>query len=339
MRNYEKFKSYLHRMHEEAVNILRGISNLNRHALLKLLEKSPSKEHYWTAKKLFCHAMYIPMFLLIGRKYFQKLIYIDTHSGPGVAKIGEGDDEVVVGSPLIAVVWPRIIASNISSFSKIHNGFDEVHFIERDLETLNILSHMVKATGINGRVTLHNGDCNIWLAKILKETYETSSSKTRTLFYVFIDPYGDLDSQVAYEALLPLTNVNADIMMSIMALNIARGLSSLRSEDRKNIAMKIFSKETLEELPSLLTERKISHEDIINAYQLTMRSLGYKKIEFIPIEFERGVLYYLMLAVKGGGEWISGFVDYIRNKAPRNYETLRQLFLQAVGKQKSVIDF
>ncbi|RLG43450.1 MAG: hypothetical protein DRN78_01800, partial [Thermoproteota archaeon] len=151
--NYEAFKEYLHIMHTKALELMENLSEEDQRYLNNFFGRfyKTTKEHYWSLKKLFSMAMYIPMFLLIGiswkgRNFFDGLVYIDTHSGAGLAKIGTDERDVVLGSPLLAVLWPDIIAAKLKAFRKIQRGFDRLFFIERDLNTYKVLKRLVEHT-------------------------------------------------------------------------------------------------------------------------------------------------------------------------------------------------
>jgi len=341
--DYDRFRIHLNEMHKEAIDVLNGISQFYKSMVLDYFSRfCRGKEHYWSIKKLFCHAMYIPMFLIIGRKYFERLIYIDTHAGLGLAKVGEAENEIILGSPLIALRWPSIIAEKIRHYSRINDGFDELYFIEKNKNIARILDYIVRKISTNNKAGVYPSDCNEFLPSITTKIFGNSGSadKKRCLLYVFIDPFGELDNQITYEALRTLTeNAWVDVMMAVMAPNIARGLSPLSAEEKAEYAEKLFSKTALDKIPSLKRNGSVSYDDVKNAYEIMMKSLGYRRVEFIPVEFEKGILYYMMLAVKGSGEWISGYIDYIAKKAPQDYETLKGLFFQVVGKQRSIKDF
>jgi len=178
--SYDRFKTHLNEMHKEAINILSDISQLYKPKILDYFSKyCHGKEHYWSIKKLFCHAMYIPMFLIIGRRYFEKLIYIDTHAGLGLSKVGEDNKEIILGSPLIALKWPNIIAKKIKQYSGISDGFDELYFIERNQNIAEILGYIVRKISNNDNVAVYPFDCNESLPQITTKIFGNSSSTNK----------------------------------------------------------------------------------------------------------------------------------------------------------------
>jgi len=84
-------------------------------------------------------------------------------------------------------------------------------------------------------------------------------------------------------------------------------------------------------------------DDVLEAYKCALKSLGYRRIETLPIRFRKGILYYMILAIRGGsGTWVDGYINYIRKKAPLNdYNVLRRLWFRVYEnkKQRSILEF
>jgi len=145
-------------MHEAALDILSKLGEHGRGYLESFFKDyyPTGTEHYWTLKKLFSLAMYIPMFLQIGlkaikKRTFDSLVYVDTHAGPGLAKVGTDPDEVVLGSPLLAVKWPKIIGGHVANFKKVAEGFEALFFIEKDFIRVRCsekYSRICRSTGL-----------------------------------------------------------------------------------------------------------------------------------------------------------------------------------------------
>ncbi len=97
--SYARFEENLHKLGEIAWHLLEKLGK-GRDRVLRILERQyPAEEQYWSVKKLYSLAMFMPVFLQIGMKHFDRLMYVDTHSGPGLAKLGPKEDEVVPGLP------------------------------------------------------------------------------------------------------------------------------------------------------------------------------------------------------------------------------------------------
>jgi len=205
---------------------------------------------------------------------------------------------------------------------------------------LVVRGHDINYCEVNlGKIRTYRGDVNKVLPYI--------DLDEKALVYMFIDPYGDLSSQLNYDALSSfLRGKRADIMMAVFAANIARGLSVINDEDKlvetvERLFGKGFCHSSCLSAASLCTVGTKSVDDILEAYRCALESLGYHRIETIPIRFEKGILYYLILAIRGGtGSWVDGYINYISEKAPLdNYDVLRRLWLHIYKKQRSLFEF
>jgi len=363
--NYENFKQYLNLMHERAAQIIEMFRDRDRELqqLDELLKEGEQAEHYWTLKKLFSLAMYIPMFLLIGRSSFEKghcdgLIYIDTHAGPGLAKVGKERQEIVLGSPLLALYWPTIIGNRLKTFKKIEKGFDKLFFIEKDRQTCIILKQLVDAMGDGGNLDNVEIFCNDSNKQLYEVREKIIKNYKKPLILMFVDPFGRLDDQIKYNVFLKFTRgLRVDLIMNINASMLTRGLIEIRRHNyegfieavkqlwgdlykapRSGTLSKIFEycKHELQ-----FTDANIHSEDVLYAYLAAIKSVGYRCVEHIPVKFDQRLMYYLVFASKSSGsyEWLRNYVEYLRTKTPEDYETLKNLWLQAYGRVKSLLEF
>lgn len=347
--SYDRFKEYLHVMHEQAVEIINTLNQSDKQYVEHFFQNyyPTQKEHYWSLKKLFTLAMYIPMFLQIGmsaidREIFDALIYIDTHAGPGLARVGNNEKDVVLGSPLLAVKWPKIIASNVPSFKKIYQGFNELYFVEKEHKTCSVLRRIVRALGINN-VRVIGGDVNIRLLdirRVLDKKYRNP------LILMFVDPYGKFTDQIHYKVLCSFVRGRAvDLVYNVMSPSIARGLMSKKNnpEELRKCIDKYWGelcRDSNHELGicrcyNFPTSCSVNVHDIVEAYVSILRLNNYKTIGVVPVDYNNRVLYHLLIASKARGSmrWIKGYMEYLEEKAPRDYDTLKNLWLQATGRQ------
>jgi hypothetical protein len=162
---------------------------------------------------------------------------------------------------------------------------------------------------------------------------------------MFVDPYGELASQLSYTALRQfVTRRRVDIMMNVFTTYLARALSSISNiEVLKRHIKRLFGPRFCEGVCPAAKEICLIGEatasSVLEAYKCMLESLGYTRIEALPVHFHRGVLYYMVLATRGSGEWISGYLDYINTRAPKDYETLKKLWLTATGRIKQLDNF
>lgn len=332
-------------MHKKALELLDGLSDKDKSTVENFFKNvyKQEKEHYWSITKLFYHAIYIPMFLQIGKKQMDKkrfsdLIYIDTHSGPGIAKIGADEKDVILGSPLLALYWPPIVAERVKQFNKIKEGFTKLYFIDRNHENTGILRRF---TSNADNVEVITGDANSYLPRI--------EVPDGALVYMFVDPFGSFDSQLGYNALSSFVSERrVDIMMNILAPNIAQGLSSIKKEEQLLEKIKWLFGENFCE--SKFCERfgitrpicrlgSKTVADILRAYWCVFVRLGYRKIAIMPVMYKGLVLYYMVLAVKIPGKWVDGYNKYIHFNAPKDYRDLRALWLETTGRQTNLLSF
>ncbi|MCR8454583.1 MAG: hypothetical protein NDP13_06320 [Crenarchaeota archaeon] len=80
---------------------------------------------------------------------------------------------------------------------------------------------------------------------------------------------------------------------------------------------------------------------MLHAYLAAIKSVGYRCVEHIPIKFDQRLMYYLVLASKinGSYEWLRNYVEYLQIKTPEDYKTLKNLWLQAYVRVKSLLEF
>jgi len=352
-RDYKRFEEYLSYLRETALNFLLEMETSGQKAVRNILSKMyPGKnERYWSIKKLYALAMFLPVFLQIGLAYkrkgrFDKIVYIDTHSGPGWAKVGPGEDEILPGSPLIALLWPTIVSERVKQFSNIKEGFDEYILIEKESEIYDVLKKTVEKVGRSDNVKTRRGDCNSILKSIVDDYCNEREEKT--LIFLFVDPFGDLESQITYEILSQIlaSSCKVDFVMNIMSTFLARGLTELLKQKPNNYELwvrKMFGEcnESLglckyyKEKPK--DEAGVTREDVLQAYRHIFQGYGYSAIYFVPVEFreENIPLYHLLFASRSPGaeNWLGkGYINYMKENIPRSYEEIKGIWFKVTGR-------
>lgn len=354
--SYDRFKEYLYVMHKQAVEIMNTLNQSDRQYVEHFFRNyyPTQKEHYWSLKKLFTLAMYIPTFLQIGmsavdRGRFDALIYIDTHAGPGLAKVGINEKDIVLGSPLLAVKWPEIVASNVCIFRKISRGFDKLFFVEKHPRTHSVLRRIVDNLGISNVKTIQ-GDVNKKLLSIRKAIEEKYKNP---LILMFIDPYGEFSNQIQYKVFSSFVKDWAvDLVYNVMSPSIARGIMGKRNSmnELKSCIIKYWGNLCDHSVHKKLKICQcyanpklcdIGSDDVVTAYSQILRLTKYITIRVVPVDYNGHILYHLLIASKAkrSYEWINNYIEYLNYKAPRDYNTLKNLWLQATGRQKPIFDF
>lgn len=335
---FERFRRYVHILREEALQLIQSLPPNDEKVVTNFFNKyyKEEKEHYWSITKLFAHAMYIPMFLQIGRKHFDRLVYIDTHSGPGLARIGPDPDEVVLGSPLIALKWPEIVASNVNQYKGIRPGFDILYFIDKDWRRTDVLQRLVDRYGYRGKTVVVSGDSNYILPRIIEKELEKGE---KVLFYIFIDPYGDVDSQLRADAIKEsLGKVRADVLVTVFDAHISRAFSGRPNPD---LASRLFGSDfcsnSMRAADVLCRFGDPGRDDVRDAFRYVFESNGFTRVEFIPVKHGSVTIYNLMLAVKDPtSPWVDGYLEYLREMIPKP-EVLRQTW-KTVTRRQATLD-
>lgn len=337
----ERLEEYLYIQRTEALDIISKLDPKDKTNLNNFFTEFYNKEtlHYWSITKLFVHAAYIPIFLQIGRKHFDRLVYIDTHSGPGIAKIWSGEEDVIIGSPLIALRWPSIVAEKVKQFKNINKGFDKLYFIDKDEKNINLLRKKVNIYDSKRKVNLYAHDANTILPIVItRELKNASKRNQRILFYIFADPFGNVNAQLKGDTLKEsLGTTKADVIMSIFDMSLAR---SFQGKPNKELASLLFGNGYCEE-ENEISQRicfkgNPSRNDIRLSYKLLFEKIGYPRVEFIPVRHEKRIIYHLLIAVKDPtSPWIDAFLGYIRSMIPKPHH-LRNLYLKVAKRQSSL---
>jgi three-Cys-motif partner protein len=342
LEDYERFMDDLYKMNKEALEIYIDLDDVDKQFLRSL--SGEQEEHYWTLKKLASLAMYIPMFIQIGRKHFDRLIYVDTHAGPGLARIGNDEREWFLGSPLIALEWPKIVASCNKKFQKIAEGFDKLYFIEKDEKSAAILKKIIERRGEGKKVEVIPKDANIALYTVKR--YIESGDRQKTLILMFIDPFGDLESQIRYEVLAKFVkDIKVDIVYNVLSPFIARGLSNLSGKQLEDKLNNLWGPVCTEN-PHLKIcvcvnkneKCEIGYEDVVYMYELTLNKLEYKTIKAIPVKYSSKIFYHILVASKGD-EWLDGYEKYVTTRIRSNDAVLKNLVLRATGRQRALTHY
>lgn len=346
-RDYRRFEEYLGRFRELALELLGEIVSdpiVRRFFSEKYSEKV---EQYWSIKKLYSLAMFLPVFLQIGLSYLDKglftdLVYVDTHAGPGLAKVGPEEDDVVPGSPVIALRWPEVVADVAKKFRKIRRGFTKYFFIEKNPEIYGVLKRVVdRARGEREAIPVHV-DSNVKLPTLARELCENRNP----LVLIFIDPFGELDSQLTFRALSSfLRCCKVDVVLNVMSGMLARGLATLATTNHERYKFwleRLFDRYRHPRLDiwryyveKTFSQVHISRESIVKAYAYMLRRLGYGTIYSIPVEFRgENVLYHLLFASRSPGaeSWLGSYYNYIKEQLPKSHEEIKGVWFKVSGK-------
>jgi three-Cys-motif partner protein len=226
----------------------------------------------WVLEKHYYLSRYLDLFTkAMANRWKDGLLYIDLFSGPGKC-INRGTGDELDGSPLIALNYK----------------FDRYIFVEKNKNSLDVLTKRCKAFGFKKNVEYMNKDCNNAIHDI------KSLIPKDALSIAFIDPFG-LDFNFENYELLT-SNRRVDLIINFpIGMAIKRNLKSKKldsflggDEWRKN---------------NLVINNNIS-TNITNYFKVNLKKLGY----VLPREYfigdvvvkssQKVPLYYLVFASK-----------------------------------------
>lgn len=293
-------------------------------------------ERVWSLKKLLVFAGYLPMYLSIikNQNWVKKIVYIDLFSGCGFTCIGERKEEIVAGSPLLALYWPKIVAGKQKRFQNM-GDFNFYIFNDVDSNKIDLLRKIIQKLGLEEeKYAILNLTAND-AAKLIAEKY-----LDRECHYIlFIDPYGEINSQIDWDRLELLLNYHGDVIINLQSPSIARGLDMIK-EDK----LKAFLGEYgFNKYKTYLAEKFEKEKALREAYKDNLIKSKRKVIEEFPVETWKGkILYYLVFAVKytkGGSKWLKNYIKWAIDRLGNiKAEDLRIIWGIASGKQTRIYD-
>ena len=206
------------------------------------------------------------------------LAYIDLFAGSGFSRI-DNTDQIVYGSPLIALSIPTIYAKYI--------------FCEKDPEKMAALKSRVKRlfpSKVNNVIFI-DGDANEKI-DLIKKQIPTFINRVGTLPFCFVDPYS-LD--LSFETIKSLGMMPKMDFLILLALHMDANRNYKYYVVEENVKIDNF-------IGSIAwrTEMMESNESFVrflaNSYKSNMTSLGYKvkdTFEQIRSDAKNLPLYYL----------------------------------------------
>ena len=159
------------------------------------------KENNWTRVKHGVLVTSLDIFLGAMRKKYQRMIYVDLYSGPGLSGISKSSG-LRAGSPFIALDRPT--------------KFDRYIFCEKNPTDMEVLKTRIIANFPDQNPIYILGDCNEKIDDLENALGRAmDGSQDSTLSFCFVDPYA-LD--VRYETLKGLATKcpKMDFMVNIM---------------------------------------------------------------------------------------------------------------------------
>ena len=128
--------------------------------------------------------------------------------------------------------------------------------------------------------------------------------------------------------------------MNVMTSSLARGLSSILSQSENLFRERM--RELYGEIGVKIAEYDRRYtpakwtDSVVSIHRACLKMIGYNFIGILPIAFRgRSTLYHILFASKAKNaakEWFGRYMNYLREKTPEDYETLKTLWLQASGR-------
>jgi len=272
------------------------------------------------------------MYLRIIHKYASKLgcskiVYVDLYSGPGLAYIGPERDDVILGSPLISVFWPKYVSKNVKQYRGL-KLFDEYFFndLYRGAILEQILDELKKKGLANIAYEVHKLHIDYALIYVAKKMEKEGSCGL-----VFLDPPGNLDAQPKIKYLAKLTKNKVDLLHVFQTTSIAR-------------ALKVADKSLLMEVLGFIPSAEIGTEELAKAFaqKTLVGKLGFRHGVMFPISYKgERLAYHVVLAVKKyGAPWIDPFKEwYVEHVFIRSIKEMRAIWFKHAKGMPTLLEF
>lgn len=233
----------------------------------------------WAKDKLYYLERYLNIFSVgMGKKWQDKLYYVDLFAGPGRCRIRETKEEID-GSPLTALGF----------------NFAKYFFFEADQSCFGALDArtQARAPDKHQKIKKISGDCN--------ETIENAELPSDGLGVSFIDPTGI--SQLSFETIRRLTaGHQIDLIINFPeGMGIRMNLFQYSQTETNALDRFMGSARWKERYRQNLASFDQVCKEIGREYLANLSSLGYLALDgdWIPVRTEQNtLLYYLLFASK-----------------------------------------
>lgn len=331
--SYDKLLESIKLLKRLADDVKRQIPSGVLREFFEFERRYSSGERVWALKKLLLLAGYIPPYLriLAGQEERRRLVYIDLFAGFGLSFVGESPDDAVLGSPLIAVLWPSVVAQHVKQFKRIPL-FDFHVFVEMDSRKCAVLRQMLSYLGVSQRSVVIQGDAN----RVVSRVIDSAGLGSETHFLMFVDPYAGFENQLFWNNLCSLVkNYQGDVIVNLHSPMMARGVDQVDSALVRGFfgsyGYAVFCK----------LRRKYDSVEMATreAYKRSLSSLKRWNVREFPVRTWHGrVLYYLIFASKS--KFIDRYLEWAEGRFGNiSADELRSLWGIATGRQPTLTRF
>src|SRR5882762_9477358 len=154
----------------------------------------------WVEDKYRLVSLYETLFSTGMKRKWDKRVYIDLFSGPGLVRL-RGTTRFMWSSPLLAL--------------RVRDPFDKYVFCERDDAALEALRRRVEKHFPQANVCYVSGDCNEKAAEICSKI-PMPSRGSKVLSFCFVDPY---DLSVKFSTIRKIADRFVDFL-TLLALGM-----------------------------------------------------------------------------------------------------------------------
>jgi three-Cys-motif partner protein len=196
--------------------IIERLIELTQHAdeLAEVGGETESEFRAMTVLKLSALAAVVDVYSKIAIKRFDRCIYIDALSGPGVTSI-KNSDGYVIGSPILS---PHVA----------HEPFHEYHFVDKESDCTAALGERIAHFAENldpeypvDSAVVHTADCNSAVPEILSDVREDNPHGYNTgMNYLTVFDNEGLNAN--WSAVREVATLFGDLLITFPATRISR---------------------------------------------------------------------------------------------------------------------
>lgn len=266
-----------------------------------------------TVLKLSALAAVVDVYSKIAIRQFDRCIYIDALSGPGVTSL-KNSDEYVIGSPILS---PHVA----------HEPFHEYHFVDESSnctaaleERINHFAESMDPDYPVESTVVHTADCNSAVPKILSDVREDNPKKYhKGMNYLTVFDNEGLDA--TWATIEKVAKLYGDLLITFPMTRISRDYGQWENQgkiEKKNKLDKFFGTEEWMDCDS--------EDEYLELYcdRLANVGSGSRKRLNRTIRIESGEgggrFYYTLIYSTGktsdGSPYISA-IDYVKNRIER----------------------
>ncbi len=212
----------------------------------------------WTEIKLDYLARYIEIFETAMRNKWEDRNYIDLFAGCGKIKIKKSG-RILLGSPLIAL-------------HTLH-PFTGYHFVDKSKRYSELLEKRCAASPVYKLVNIYTGDCNLVVAKILKDI---KPNDNKSLNLAFLDPYG---FELHWDTVVKLASMKRmDLIIYYPQMGFTRYIHKASLEEGQTAVDLFFGGRDWREIYKGIEGKRGLQRAMIDFYKSKLRKLGYSEV-------------------------------------------------------------